>query len=233
MALELSDLVAGYGRSTAIRGVSLEVSAGGVVAVLGANGVGKTTTLRVASGLLRPKAGRVTVNGVDVTQEAPHARARAGVCLIPEGRGIFRSLSIVDNLKLQIPPWAERGAGYERAIEAFPVLGQRLHQQAGSLSGGEQQMLALSRAYLAEPSVVLVDEVSMGLSPALVDQIFETLADLASKGVALVIVEQYVGRALAIADTVVLLDKGEVTFSGPASEVDESALLQNYLGTGQ
>jgi branched-chain amino acid transport system ATP-binding protein len=222
-------VTAGYGRGVAIRDVSFEVPRSGVVAVLGANGVGKTTTLRVASGLLRPKSGQVMVNGNDVTKLAPHQRAEAGLCLIPEGRGVFRGLTVADNLRIQIPPW-RRDVNVDRAVEAFPVLGRRLGQMAGSLSGGEQQMLALSRAYLSEPSVVLVDEVSMGLAPALVDQIFVTLRDLAARGVALVIVEQYVGRALEIADDVVLLDKGQVTFSGKAAEVNEASLVQNYLG---
>jgi branched-chain amino acid transport system ATP-binding protein len=229
--LELDGVTAGYGRVTVLRDVSLQVPAGSVVALLGANGAGKTTLLRVASGLLRPSAGRVALRASDATNESPAARARQGLCLVPEGRGIFRDLSVRDNLRIQRPSWVTTDHRDE-VVEAFPVLGRRLDQLAGSLSGGEQQMLALGRTFMAEPTVVLLDEVSMGLAPIVVDQIFETLVALAARGVSLLLVEQYVERALDLATSVVLLDRGHVSYSGPPSGIDQEALLRNYLGAG-
>jgi branched-chain amino acid transport system ATP-binding protein len=228
-ALELRGITAGYGRTTVVRDVSLTVRAGTVVALLGPNGAGKTTLLRAAAGLLRPTAGAVLVGGTDVTRSAPHERAWAGLCLIPEGRGIFPSLTVRENLTLSVPPW-RNGASVDPALDAFPVLEERLGQTAGTLSGGEQRMLALARCYLAEPAVVLLDELSTGLAPRLVDQIFESLARLAGEGVSLLLVEQYVGRALDLADTVHLLSRGSVAFSGRAADLDEAAVLRGYLG---
>jgi len=228
-ALELVDVSAAYGKARALRGVTLSVPSSGVTALLGANGAGKTTALRVAAGLLRPEAGRVLLGGVDITGLSPQKRAEAGLCLIPEGRGIFRSLTVRENLCLQVPPWLRDGS-IEPAIESFPILGQRLDQVAGSLSGGQQQMLALSRAYLSRPTVVLLDEVSLGLAPVVVDEIYASLARLAAAGTALLIVEQYVNRAMAMAQSVSLLARGAVTWQGPASAVDEGALAASYLG---
>ncbi|WP_096335956.1 ABC transporter ATP-binding protein [Pseudofrankia asymbiotica] len=227
--LEISGVTAGYGRTTVLREVSLSVPRGKVVALLGSNGAGKTTLLRVASGLLRPARGRVALDGRDVTRQAPHERARMGLCLIPEGRSVYRTLSVLENLRLQIPPW-EKHTALDEVFTAFPILGERLGQSAGSLSGGQQQMLALARAYLCNPSVVLLDEVSMGLSPRVVDEIFASLKTLAATGVALLLVEQYVNRALDMADDVVLLNKGAVSYSGSASGVDEDEVMRGYLG---
>ena len=229
--LALAGLDAGYAKTQVLHGVDLEVPAGTVVALIGANGAGKTTLLRAASGLLGPSAGRVLVDGTDVTREKPFQRARRGVCLIPEGRGIFRSLTVRENLELQVPPWLD-DTSIDPAIEAFPVLGDRLHQVAGSLSGGQQQMVALSRAYLARPRIILLDEVSMGLAPLIVDRIFESLDQLAATGAALVIVEQYINRVIAMADTAYLLARGEVTWSGPAADLDADVVMANYLGEG-
>ncbi len=150
---------------------------------------------------------------------------------MPEGRGIFPNLSVRENLLLQVPPWAQ-GLGIEPALEAFPILKQRLSQTAGSMSGGQQQMLALSRCFLADPKVVLLDEVSMGLAPRVIDEIFSALVRLSDTGVALLLVEQYVSRALSVADHVQLLTRGSVTFSGPPSELDEAELMRRYVGTG-
>ena len=229
LALELRAVDAGYGATPVIHDVSLEVPLSSVVALLGPNGVGKTTTLRVAAGLLRPTGGAVMIAGTEVSRTAPFRRSRLGVCLIPEGRGIFRSLSVRENLELQIPPWRRDGT-IDAAVEAFPVLGQRLQQAAGSLSGGQQQMLALSRAYLAAPNVVLLDEVSLGLAPVIVDEIFGSLRALASTGVALVLVEQYVNRALEMADTAYLMAKGGIVWAGAAASLDQDALVNAYLG---
>jgi branched-chain amino acid transport system ATP-binding protein len=232
-ALRLKDITAGYGGTIILRDLSLEVPTGHVVAVLGPNGVGKTTVLRTIAGVLRPKAGTVEVNGLDVTKVPPYGRAKHGLCLVPEGGGVFRSLSVAENLRLQLPPWADRGASIEPAIDAFPALGERLHQRAGSLSGGEQKMLALARAYLCSPSIVLLDEVSLGLAPLLVSSVFDTIRDLAARGVTLVVVEQYVNRALDVADKIVLLEEGRVAFDGPRSALDKESLVSHYLGVDE
>ena len=229
-ALGLYDVTAGYKRSVVLRGVTIEVPYGQVVALLGSNGVGKTTTLRVASGLVAPTAGQIKVGDIEVTRMQHFKRAKSGLCHIPEGRGIFRNLTVSDNLRLQVPPWADDGSGIDEALEAFPVLGDRLKQLAGSLSGGEQQMLALARAFLSSPKVVLLDEVSMGLSPLVLDEVFMAIRTIAASGVALLIVEQYVDRVLQFADSVVLLDKGSVVFSGPPSSLDQDELTNSYLG---
>jgi branched-chain amino acid transport system ATP-binding protein len=228
-ALALAGVSAGYDGVTVLRGVDLVVPAGSIVALLGPNGAGKTTLLRTASGLLRPTAGRVLVGDRDVTGRAPNKRARVGLCLIPEGRGIFRSLTVRENLRMLVPPWRS-DKSVDRALDAFPVLRQRLGQIAGTLSGGQQQMLALARTYLADPEVILLDEVSMGLAPKVVGEIFETLHDLAGRGVALLLVEQYINRALEMADQVVLLDRGRVVFDGSPADLDEDTVVKRYLG---
>ncbi len=227
--LELRGVVAGYGETTVLRGVSAEVAAGGVLAILGANGAGKSTLLRVASGVLRPSSGSVLVDGVDVTRRKPGSRVRLGLCHIPDPRGIFPSLTVRENLLLQAP----RRGGAARVgpvLATFPRLEQRLGQAAGTLSGGEQQMLAVARAYVQRPRVVLLDEVSMGLAPNLVDEIFGFLRTLAEQGVALVIVEQFVHRALAMADRVLVLARGRVGLSAAAGVVGEAEIFGAYAG---
>jgi branched-chain amino acid transport system ATP-binding protein len=230
-ALELQDVCAGYGATTVLRKVNITVPASRVVAVIGPNGAGKSTLLKTASGLLRTSVGRVLVEGRDVTNFSAFQMSRRGVCLIPEGRGIFPSLSVKENLLLQSPKGQE-SAMLEMATAAFPVLGNRLRQVAGSLSGGEQQMLAVTRAYVSNPRVVLVDEASLGLSPLVVDQLFEFLRRIAQTGVALVLVEQYVTRALAMADEVYLLNRGSVAYSGPTDNLcgQEMQIFEQYLG---
>ena len=227
--LEVQELTAGYGRTTVLRDVSLRIETATVDALLGPNGAGKTTLLRTVAGLLRPASGSVRLNGVDITADAPFQRARAGVCLIPEGRGIFPSLTVNENLLLQRQRSA-RLQGIDRAFEAFPILRDRRNQMAGTMSGGQQQMLAVARCYLSSPSIILLDEVSMGLAPLIVDQIFDSLMRLASEGIAILLVEQYVNLALDLASTVHLLNRGELTFSGPASELDDERVLNDYLG---
>jgi branched-chain amino acid transport system ATP-binding protein len=227
--LELVGVSAGYQGVTVLRDVSIVVPPGTIVALLGPNGAGKTTLLRTAAGLVKPSTGQVWVKGRKVTRTPPNRRARAGLCLIPEGRGIFRTLTVRDNLRMQVPPWA-RNDSVERALEAFPILKRRLGQAAGTMSGGEQQMLALARTYLAEPDIILLDEVSMGLAPKVVDEIFDALHTLARTGVALLLVEQYINRALDMADKVVLLDRGHVAFDGSPASLDQDTVLQRYLG---
>jgi len=226
---ELRDVHAGYSGTKVLRGVDLKVPPASVVALLGPNGAGKTTLLRVATGLLRPTSGSLLIDGEDVTGLAPHKLVEKGVCHVPEGRGIFRSLSVRDNLLLQAAKGDEEAA-LDRAVSAFSRLGERMNQQAGTLSGGEQQMLALARAYVQQPRFVLLDEVSMGLAPKIVDELFEFLAMLARNGASLLLVEQYVARALEVADYVFLLNRGEVVFAGLPAELDADALAERYVG---
>jgi branched-chain amino acid transport system ATP-binding protein len=227
--LELSGVVAGYGGTTVLRGVDLVVPDGVVVALLGANGAGKTTLLRVASGLLHPTSGRLLIDGEDVSRASPSRLVARGVCHVPEGRGIFAPLSVRENLLLQAAKGEEREA-LERAVSAFPRLGERMSQIAGTMSGGEQQMLALARTYVQHPHVVLLDEVSMGLAPKIVDEIFQFLQMLRGQGVSLLLVEQYVTRALAVADYVYLLNRGEVSFAGEPSELQGEDVFTQYIG---
>jgi len=228
-ALELKGVVAGYGSTQVLNAVDLVVPAGGVVALLGPNGAGKTTLLRAASGVLGVRSGSVLLGGADVTRARASRRATSGLCLIPEGRGVFPGLTVRENLRLLLPAGGDR-ASVEEVLDVFPILRAKLDQQAGAMSGGQQQMLALGRAWLAKPSVVLLDEVSMGLAPLVVDEIFTALQALRETGTALVLVEQYVDRALAMADHVYLLARGSVAYSGPASSLDRDAVLDQYLG---
>jgi len=227
--LDLRGISAGYGSQTVLRDVDLVVPDRSVVALLGPNGAGKTTLLKVAAGLLRPTAGGIVFDGQEATAWSPNRRAAEGVCYVPEGRGIFRELSVRDNLRLQAPPALDRAA-VARATEAFPVLGQRLDQRAGTLSGGEQQMLALAHAWLTEPKLVLVDEVSLGLAPKLVDRIFEYLHQIATQGAALLLVEQYVSRALELADYVYILKKGRIQLVAEPTQLNDEDILASYLG---
>ena len=227
--LDLQHVEAGYQGTRVLRDVSLTVPDRSVVALIGPNGAGKTTLLRVASGLLGTTSGRMVLDGCDVTGCSPDELAQAGVCHVPEGRGVFPGLTVEENLRLQVPAWAEPEAR-ERALEAFPRLRERLAQRAGSLSGGEQQMLALAHAYVADPAVVLLDEVSMGLAPRVVDDIFEHLRGLAEAGTALLVVEQYVHRALDLADYVYILRRGRIELVGEPWELGDDAILASYLG---
>ncbi|WP_236793392.1 ABC transporter ATP-binding protein [Amycolatopsis sp. GM8] len=231
-AIEVRHVCAGYGKVGVLRDIDLIVRTGEVVALLGANGAGKSTLLRTIAGLITPDAGRIMINGCDARRDRPHARVRHGLCLVPEGRGVFRSLTVRDNLRMQTPSTGNTKDAFDRAIEAFPRLGSRLDQIAGTMSGGEQQMLALARAWACTPSVVMVDELSMGLAPLVVDELFGALRMLASANVALLVVEQYVNRVLPIADRVYVMEKGEIGFQGTPAELDEAALLRGYLGTG-
>jgi branched-chain amino acid transport system ATP-binding protein len=227
--LEATDLVAGYGETTVLRGVTLRIPRGGVVALLGPNGAGKTTLLRAISGLIKPANGTVLLDGNDVTGRSADYMSRAGLCHLPEGRGIFPSLTVRENLVLMSPRGRETPS-IEQAVESFPVLGARLSQLAGSLSGGEQQMLALVRSFVTNPKVVAVDEASLGLAPLVVEQIFFALQQIVEGGAALLLVEQYVTRALQLADTAYVLNRGQVTYSGSADELGDGDVFQRYLG---
>jgi branched-chain amino acid transport system ATP-binding protein len=229
VTLSLTGVRAGYGAADVLRGVDLTVPDGRVAVLLGANGAGKTTLLRTCSGLVRPTAGTVTIDGEDLATAPSWSRARRGVCHVPEGRGVYRGLTVLENLRLMVGGTL-RDDTVDRAADAFPVLGQRLHQVAGTLSGGEQQMLSLTRSYVTDPTYVLLDEVSMGLAPLVVEEIFRFLRRLADRGVALLLVEQYAAMALALADLVYVLDKGRIAFAGEPTELDPDDLAETYLG---
>jgi branched-chain amino acid transport system ATP-binding protein len=226
--LVLQDVRSGYGATEVLRGVDLTVPAGQVVALLGPNGAGKTTLLRTCSGLLPPTSGRILLDGDDITRATPHELVVRGVCHVSEGRAVFPGLTVAENLRLMAGRLLT-AATIETAVDAFPILGQRLGQRVGTMSGGEQQMLALVRAYITNPAYVLLDEVSMGLAPIIVDQIFEFLRRLAATGTALLLVEQYAAKALALADLVYVLRKGSIGFAGEPFELDATALAESYL----
>jgi branched-chain amino acid transport system ATP-binding protein len=226
-ALEVS-----YGRARALAGVSLDVAPGGAVAVLGANGAGKSSLAAAVAGIVRPAAGRVRFDGRDVTGWAPYRLSRLGVAYLPEGRGIFPQLSVTENLRMMLRhavPRSERDAAVEKAAELFPVLGHRRRQLAGTLSGGEQQMLALARVLAAPPRILVADELSLGLAPLLIDLVFETLQKARAAGVSVLLIEQYADRALAFVEKAVILRRGEVIWAGPASDAREH-MVAGYLG---
>ena len=218
-ALELRDIDASYGPFRALFGVSLTVGSGEAVALLGSNGAGKTTVARVASGLVSPSAGSVLVDGDDLTGAPVHRFARHGVAHAPEGRSVFATFTVEENLTLSFRGSLGRDAvagGLERAFELFPRLGERRTQLAGTLSGGEQRMLSLARVLVESPMLLIADELSLGLAPVIIDEVYETLQTIRSTGTALLIVEQHVGPALALCDRVLLLEHGSVTWQGDA-----------------
>jgi branched-chain amino acid transport system ATP-binding protein len=228
--LTVDGLNAGYGETVVLRDVTLTVPDGAVVALLGANGAGKTTLLRVLSGLLPSRSGRVALDGHDLVGRQPHALAALGIQHVPEGRGVFPGLTVRENLVVYAEPGRETAA-IDSAVEAFPRLGDRLDQAAGTMSGGEQQMLALARAYIRSPKLILLDEVSMGLAPRIVDEIFTFLERLVHhQRSSLLLVEQYVSKAMALADYVYVLGRGRVTFAGEPAELADDDLFSRYLG---
>ncbi len=232
-ALQLTGIVAGYDRTTVLRNVSLTVPANSVTALLGPNGAGKSTLLKTVSGLIRPTAGTVEVYGTDVTRLAPNRRtAKSGLCHIPEGRAVYKRLTVRENLVMQAAR-GEEARAIELAGQAFPRLGQRLHQAAGTLSGGEQQMLAMARAYVRDQRLILIDEASLGLAPMLVDEIFRFLQDqlVKERGVAILIVDQFAHRALAMADTVYVMRRGTIAASGSADQMRDDDIFSHYLGS--
>ena len=227
--LELRGVRAAYGRIEVLHGVDLVVPAGEVVALLGPNGAGKSTTLRVASGQMVPTAGCVHVGGRHVNGATADALARAGVCTIPEGRGVFRNLTVRENLWMATYTGGNRRATEERAFTQFPRLAERRGQIAGTMSGGEQQMLAMARGLAADPSVLLLDELSMGLAPMIVEELYRLVAEIAAGGVSILMVEQFARTVLGVADRAVILQHGTVTAVGSPSEI-EAQLSAAYLG---
>jgi branched-chain amino acid transport system ATP-binding protein len=228
-SLELVGVTSGYGTTTILRNVDLAVPAGSVTALLGSNGAGKSTLLKTVSGLVRPTQGTVRLGGEDITHLPTNQRAKRGLCHIPEGRAIFRHLTVRENLLLQAGPGHEAEL-IERCTQAFPILGERLNQRAGSMSGGQQQMLAMCRAYAHNPKLILVDEASLGLAPILVDEIFLFLRKVADEGAALLIVDQFITRALALATKVYVMNRGEMVFSGSPAELEKDDVFNRYLG---
>jgi branched-chain amino acid transport system ATP-binding protein len=228
--MELRGVSSGYGDSTILRNVDLAVPAGTVTALLGPNGAGKTTLLATASGLIRPTRGSVVLDGNDVSHTPPSRRCEMGLCHIPEGRAVFRSLTVRENLRLQGTA-RDPDAHVERAVTSFPVLGRRMGQVAGTLSGGEQQMLAMAAAYARDPKLVMIDEASLGLAPIMVDAIFKFLESLRAEGRSLLLVDQFVARALELADRVHVMSKGELVFSGTPAQLRQSDVFATYLGS--
>ena len=231
--LDVRDLHVYYGEIHALRGISFQVDAGEVVTLLGNNGAGKTTTLRTLSGLLAPRAGDVRVENQSIVGAAAHAIVLRGMTHVPEGRRIFNRLSVAENLEMGAYTRADREVtqDMERVFVAFPRLKERRGQVAGTLSGGEQQMLAIGRALMARPRLLLLDEPSMGLAPVLVEQIFETVRTINGQGVTILLVEQNAAMALAIADRGYVLETGRIALSGSAAELaDNPDVRRAYLG---
>jgi branched-chain amino acid transport system ATP-binding protein len=232
--LELVDVRAGYGRIEVLRGLSIVVPDGAVVALVGPNGVGKTTTLRAISGTVSVSSGRILLGGRDIANRRPSEIARRGLVLIPEGRGVFPGLTVIDNLRIAHASAPTEAAGpWEEWVEeitaTFPRLGERFAQQAGSLSGGEQQMLSLCRALVGRPRVLLFDELSMGLAPLVVEQLFDHVRQLRDSGRTIVLVEQYLTHALRLADLCYVLAKGAVTWVGDPGELRQRGEASGLL----
>ncbi|HEV3351337.1 MAG TPA: ABC transporter ATP-binding protein [Acidimicrobiales bacterium] len=237
--LAVDAVTSGYGKVEVLHDLTIGVPEGTVVALLGPNGAGKTTTLKVISGTLPVWRGQVMYDGERLDHRSVYDIARQGITLVPEGRGIFPGLNVRENLEIGVRAGSNgdnggsRGERLEAVLDTFPRLRERLSQRAGTLSGGEQQMLALSRAFLGNPRVLLMDEISMGLAPRIVEQLFESVNELRKRGLTIVLVEQYLTYALRFADICYVLAKGRIEFVGEPGELrDSEALASSYLGAG-
>ena len=232
--LEVNDLEVYYGMIQAIKGISFEVNKGEVIALIGANGAGKTTTLHTITGLLSPKKGSVMFEGKDITKIPAHKIVSMGMAHVPEGRRVFADLSVYENLKLGAYTRKDKenlNKDLESIYERFPRLAERKNQSAGTLSGGEQQMLAMGRALMSKPSIILMDEPSMGLSPILVNEIFDIIESISKSGTTVLLVEQNAKKALSIADRAYVLETGKIVTSGKASELlEDDSIKKAYLG---
>jgi branched-chain amino acid transport system ATP-binding protein len=234
--LEIRDIVVHYGRIQALHGISLEVREGELVTLLGSNGAGKTTTMRAISGLRPLTSGSVWFEGRDITRVKTHTRVVDGLIQVPEGRGVFPAMTVVENLEMgcygrKFSTRAEHRERLDWVLETFPRLSERAHQIGGTLSGGEQQMLAIGRALMARPKVLLLDEPSMGLAPMVITQIFRIIADINSQGTTVLLVEQNAQQALSRADRAYILETGEITRTGPARELlNDESIRAAYLG---
>ncbi|MEI6734140.1 MAG: ABC transporter ATP-binding protein [Comamonadaceae bacterium] len=236
--LTIENLQAGYGKVQVLHGISINVPKGKIVTLIGSNGAGKTTTMRAISGMIKPEAGRITLAGQDITGLASHQIAKRGLAHSPEGRRVFPTLSVLDNIRMgafvrytNARPRGDVESDLEKALEMFPRLKERTHQLAGTLSGGEQQMLAMARAVMLNPEVFLLDEPSMGLAPILVEEVFHTISRLKSQGVTMLLVEQFAAAALKVADYGYVLENGRISVHGPADQLkDDPAVKAAYLG---
>jgi branched-chain amino acid transport system ATP-binding protein len=232
--LVIQNVHAAYGAIKALRGISLEVREGELVALIGVNGAGKSTLLATIAGVLRPVSGKITFKGENIVGKSPEEIVRKGISLVPEGRDIFSSLTVEENLRMGAFLRHNR-VEYQRDLEQiftlFPILKERFHQLGGTLSGGEQQQLAIARALMGHPSLLMLDEPSLGLAPALVDQIFNLITTLHQQGTTILLVEQNVDRTLEIADRVYLLHTGQIQFVGTPAEVRQKGQVEKvYLG---
>jgi branched-chain amino acid transport system ATP-binding protein len=233
-SLVVEGLAVAYGRTEALRGIDLRVNEGQVVCLIGANGAGKTTAMRALSGLVKPRAGRILFDGADIAGSRPHRVAALGLLQVPEGRQVFAELTVAENLSLGA--WLVRDAAEiarrrDSVLARFPRLSERAHQFAGSLSGGEQQMLALGRALMGAPKLLLLDEPSMGLAPLLVDEIFAIISALKAEGTTILLVEQNASAALEVADHAYVLETGRIVLEGPAADVaNNPKVVAAYLG---
>jgi branched-chain amino acid transport system ATP-binding protein len=232
--LALENVHTRYGAIAALRGISIKVERGEMVALIGANGAGKTTTLMTVAGVLRPAQGSITFEGRSIVGQSPEDIVRKGIALVPEGRRIFPVLTVEENLRLGAAIRSDREAiqrDVDEMCRRFPILGERLRQPGGTLSGGEQQQLAIARGLMSRPKLLMLDEPSLGLAPMLVGEIFELVAQLRETGVTILLVEQNVERTLEIADRVYLMNTGQVEFEGPASELRQRVdIASAYLG---
>lgn len=232
--LEIKDLSVYYGMIAALKGISFEVNEGEVIALIGANGAGKTTALHTITGLLPAKTGSIIFDGVDITKVPAHKIVKMGMAHVPEGRRIFQQLSVLDNLKLGAYTRKDTNAiadDLEKIYKRFPRLAERKSQIAGTLSGGEQQMLAMGRALMSKPRIIVMDEPSMGLSPILVSEIFDIIKSIRNDGTTVLLVEQNAKKALAIADRAYVLETGKIVLSGAASElINDESVKKAYLG---
>ncbi len=238
--LSIKNLEAGYGKVQVLYGISMEIPKGKVVTLIGSNGAGKTTTMRAVSGMIKPTAGEINLHGKRIDGQESYTIAKQGLAHSPEGRRVFATMTVADNLILgAFPrltgsrPKGDVSGDLERAMEMFPRLKERRNQLAGTLSGGEQQMLAMARAVMLNPEIVLLDEPSMGLAPILVEEVFRIIADLKSRGVTMLLVEQFAAAALKVADYGYVLENGRISVHGEASKLrDDPAVKAAYLGGG-
>ena len=231
--LEIRDLHAGYGEIEVLHGVSLSVEEGSIATLIGANGAGKTTLLKTVSGLIRPDSGEIEFDGRMIARRPAHWIVKAGISQVAEGRAILKRMTVMDNLRMGAYSRADRGVAADigRMLKKFPVLAERSGQLAGTLSGGEQQMLAIGRALMARPRLLLLDEPSLGLAPMVVTNIFRTLRELRDEGNTIFLVEQNARRALQLADHGYVLERGRISLSGDgASLLDNAEVQQTYLG---
>ena len=232
--LGVNGLAVRYGASAALQDVSFDLASGDTLAVVGPNGAGKSSLARALSGLIPPASGEITLGGVPTAGWSAHRFRRWGLSHLPEGRGVFVSLSVQDNLAMAVRPMeskSQRAEALDRVYEMFPVLRQRMRQRAGTLSGGEQQMLSLARGMAITPRVLIADELSLGLAPRIVDEVFAQLERIRDAGTAVILIEQFVARALQFSNRILVIAAGSVAFHGPTAGLDQRVLYDRYLGS--